>query len=86
MRATEVSVDDNRYLRFGKIPEDHWSYPAHVDKQKALKMMKQLKREGVPYGALESYHHMCRYQSGFFYKHELLKDVDWYWRVRHCEG
>ena len=29
----------------------------------------------------ESYHHMCRYFSGFFYHHPLLADVDYYWRI-----
>ncbi|KAI7111008.1 glycosyl transferase [Hortaea werneckii] len=24
---------------------------------------------------------MCRFYSGFFYKHELLQKYDWYWRV-----
>ncbi|KAG1078162.1 hypothetical protein G6F42_024396 [Rhizopus arrhizus] len=38
-------------------------------------------RNGVYFGGLESYHHMCRYYSGFFYKHPLLDEYDWYWRV-----
>ena len=33
---------------------------------------------------------MCRYNSGFFYKHPLLKDFDYYWRIEpdvdyYCE-
>jgi len=24
---------------------------------------------------------MCRFESGFFFKHELLKPYDYYWRV-----
>jgi alpha 1,2-mannosyltransferase len=24
---------------------------------------------------------MCRWNSGFFYKHPFLKHYDWYWRV-----
>jgi Glycolipid 2-alpha-mannosyltransferase len=38
-------------------------------------------RKGVLYGGRESYHHMCRYFSGFFQLHPLLADVDFYWRV-----
>ena len=38
-------------------------------------------RKGVLYGGRESYHHMCRYFSGFFQLHPLLADVDYYWRV-----
>jgi len=46
--------------------------------------------EGVIYGGLESYRHMCRFNSGFFYKQEALKRFDWYWRVEpgvqyHCD-
>lgn len=37
--------------------------------------------EGVIYGGLESYRHMCRFNSGFFYKQEVLARFDWYWRV-----
>ena len=29
----------------------------------------------------ESYHHMCRYFSGFFHHHPLLADFDYYWRI-----
>ena len=29
----------------------------------------------------ESYHHMCRYYSGFFHLHPLLKEFDYYWRM-----
>ncbi|CAL3963917.1 unnamed protein product [Diplocarpon coronariae] len=28
-----------------------------------------------------SYHHMCRWNSGLFYKHPFLRNYDWYWRV-----
>lgn len=24
---------------------------------------------------------MCRYQSGFFFRHPLTQDLDYYWRV-----
>ncbi len=35
----------------------------------------------IIYGSSESYRHMCRYQSGFFFRHELTLDLDYYWRV-----
>ncbi|CAO3588810.1 unnamed protein product [Absidia cylindrospora] len=35
----------------------------------------------VMFGGKESYHHMCRFQSGFFFDHPLLENYDWYWRV-----
>lgn len=36
---------------------------------------------GVGKGWMISYRHMCRWNSGFFYKHPRLKEFDWYWRV-----
>ncbi|OLL25879.1 Alpha-1,2 mannosyltransferase KTR1 [Neolecta irregularis DAH-3] len=36
---------------------------------------------GVGKGWMVSYHHMCRWNSGMFYKHPRLDTFDWYWRV-----
>lgn len=49
---------------------------------------------GVGKGWMVSYRHMCRWNSGFFYKHPRLRDFDWYWRVepdvrisdKYCRG
>lgn len=30
---------------------------------------------------IHSYRFMCRYQSGFFYRHPLLTEYDYYWRI-----
>jgi alpha 1,2-mannosyltransferase len=35
----------------------------------------------IIYGASESYRHMCRFQSGWFYRQEALQKYDYYWRV-----
>jgi alpha 1,2-mannosyltransferase len=37
--------------------------------------------KGIVYGGSESYRFMCRYFSGFFYRHPLLQPFDYYWRV-----
>ena len=36
---------------------------------------------GVGKGHMVSYRHMCRWNSGFFYKHPALVGYDYYWRV-----
>ncbi len=41
---------------------------------------------GVGKGWMISYRHMCRWNSGFFYKHPRLRDFDWYWRVEPDVG
>lgn len=68
-------------MKFGLVPQKHWSYPPWVDENLAQESRKKMDNEGVLYAGLESYHHMCRYQSGFFFDHPLLDEYDWYWRV-----
>ena len=33
------------------------------------------------YGGSLPYHHMCRFNSGFFFLHPLLEQYEYYWRV-----
>lgn len=66
---------------YGRVPEEHWLYPQAVDLEKAAEGRKKLADMGVIYGESESYRHMCRFQSGFFFHHPLLASYDWYWRV-----
>lgn len=30
-----------------------------------------------------SYRNMCRFNSGFFFKHPLMEQYQWYWRVEY---
>ncbi|KAJ2879475.1 alpha-1,2-mannosyltransferase ktr1 [Coemansia aciculifera] len=65
---------------FGLVPYDHWSMPLWVDRVRAKWAMAMMGSR-VPYGDSESYRKMCRYESGFFFRHPLLADFDYYWRV-----
>lgn len=67
--------------KFGKIPREQWSFPAHIDVDKAAQVRQQMKEADIIYGDSVSYRHMCRYQSGFFFRHPLLLEYEWYWRV-----
>lgn len=40
-----------------------------------------LKEQDVQYAEKISYHQMCRWNSGMFYKHPALQNYRWYWRV-----
>ncbi|KAL9044325.1 MAG: hypothetical protein Q9214_002527, partial [Letrouitia sp. 1 TL-2023] len=42
---------------------------------------KILMEQDIQYGNLVSYHQMCRWNSGLFYKHPALEHVRYYWRV-----
>lgn len=67
--------------KYGLVPKEHWSYPDHIDLKKAENARKKMGEEGILYGPSESYRFMCRYESGLFFRHPLLDDYDWYWRV-----
>ncbi|KAJ8613176.1 hypothetical protein MRB53_037042 [Persea americana] len=68
-------------VRFETIDPAHWGYPPWIDQEKARKHMLLDQMGGVPYGGNESYHHMCRYNSGFFFDHPALLEYSWYWRI-----
>lgn len=76
--------------KYGLIPKEHWSYPEWIDKDKAAESRKKMKAANIIYGDSESYRHMCRFESGFFWQNPLLDEYDWYWRVEpgiqiHCD-
>lgn len=66
---------------YGVIPEEHWSFPKWIDEDKARKVREDMAQRKIIYGDSISYRHMCRYESGFFFQHELMKKFEWYWRV-----
>ncbi|KAJ2238362.1 hypothetical protein H4R99_000284 [Coemansia sp. RSA 1722] len=66
---------------FGLIPTEHWSYPDFINQTRAAEARKDMAERKVIYGGNESYHHMCRYESGFFFRHPLMDKYKWYWRV-----
>ncbi|CAG8498017.1 17195_t:CDS:2, partial [Racocetra persica] len=65
---------------YGLIPEKHWSIPSHIDKDLVDQNLEKMKDE-ILYGGSLPYRHMCRFESGFFFQHELLDKYDYYWRV-----
>ncbi|WFD31767.1 hypothetical protein MSPP1_002806 [Malassezia sp. CBS 17886] len=76
--------------RFGLIPAEHWGYPDWIDQTHAAAQRQKMHKEGIIYGGSESYRHMCRFNSGFFFRHPLTQDLDYYWRVEpgirlHCD-
>lgn len=78
---TKVTAAVSGEVEFHLIPVEHWSYPESIDQEKAAEERKKMVDEGVIYGGLESYRHMCRFQSGFFWRQKAMEKFDWYWRV-----
>ncbi|KAJ2058386.1 hypothetical protein GGI08_003438 [Coemansia sp. S2] len=76
-----ISASTTSNVTFALIPREHWSVPEFIDDTRALAARQQMAANNVIYGGSLSYRHMCRFNSGFFYKHPLLLSKDWYWRV-----
>jgi alpha 1,2-mannosyltransferase len=77
----EVRKLSNSRMSFGTIPEEHWSYPSWIDIKLADRKRAEMKYNNVMYGGSLSYRHMCRFNSGFFFRNSLLDDYEYYWRV-----
>lgn len=63
------------------IPRDHWEIPNWINHDLMKESAAILKEQDIQYAEMTSYHQMCRWNSGFFYKHPALKNVQYYWRV-----
>ncbi|KAI9750359.1 MAG: hypothetical protein M1815_001847 [Lichina confinis] len=67
--------------RYEKIPKEDWAVPSWINDDLFHESAKILGENKVQYGDMMSYHQMCRWNSGYFYKHPALAEVRWYWRV-----
>ncbi|GMK56975.1 hypothetical protein CspeluHIS016_0308150 [Cutaneotrichosporon spelunceum] len=66
---------------YGQIDHDHWNQPKWIDEERAKAGREEMIRNQVIYGFSVPYRNMCRFNSGFFFRHKLLADYDYYWRV-----
>ncbi|KAJ7109391.1 glycosyltransferase family 15 protein [Mycena epipterygia] len=78
---TRVAGLTDSPVQFGLIPHDHWFQPDWIDETRAAASRADMIKNKVIYGGSVPYRNMCRYNSGFFYRHELLKPYKYYWRV-----
>ncbi|SAM00973.1 hypothetical protein [Absidia glauca] len=86
----EISSLTTAQVNFGKVDQQMWGYPSYINQTYAASQRADLAAQGVPYADSESYRHMCRFQSGFFFRHPLLDPYDYYWRIEpdvdyHCD-
>jgi alpha 1,2-mannosyltransferase len=66
---------------YGEIPVEHWSFPEWIDEKKAADVREDMRQRKIIYGDSVSYRHMCRYESGFFFRHPIMMNFEYYWRV-----
>ncbi|KAF9026459.1 alpha-1,2-mannosyltransferase [Hymenopellis radicata] len=85
-----VSVLTSAKMEFGVIPPEHWYQPDWIDEDRAAKARADMVKDGIIYAGSVAYRNMCRFNSGFFFKHPLLLPYRWYWRIEpdvhfHCD-
>lgn len=67
---------------YGVIPSSEWNdQPSWIDQEKAKSSREAMEAANVIYGGSLTYRKMCRYQSGFFWRHPLLDSYEYYWRI-----
>lgn len=66
---------------YGLIPKEDWQLPEWLGQEQFDAAREGMRRAGVLYGGKASYHFMCRFYSGFFHRHPLLQEFDYYWRM-----
>ena len=52
-------------VEFGKIDPSMWGYPDWVNADVAREGIRKQGDAAIMYGGMESYHHMCRFYSGY---------------------
>ncbi|PIL34635.1 hypothetical protein GSI_03414 [Ganoderma sinense ZZ0214-1] len=75
---------------YAQIPPHHWYQPDWIDEDKARAGRDKMVADNIIYGGSVSYRNMCRFNSGFFFRHPILQKYKWYWRVEpdvhfHCD-
>ncbi|KAI0086054.1 glycosyltransferase family 15 protein [Irpex rosettiformis] len=78
---TRISNVVSGQIIFEQIPRDHWYQPDSIDEEKAKAGREKMVQDNIIYGGVVSYRNMCRFNSGFFYRHPVLQQFRWYWRV-----
>lgn len=82
-RTSELT---NAKVRYELVPREHWDVPSWINDDLVQESQRMLKEANVAYADKKSYHQMCRWNSGMFYRHPALADMQYYWRVEpHVE-
>ncbi|KAF9052644.1 glycosyltransferase family 15 protein [Panaeolus papilionaceus] len=79
-----IQVVTSAPISFGLIPREHWQQPAWIDEERAAEARTHMMNQGIIYAGVVTiyllYRNMCRFNSGFFFQHELLQPYRYYWR------
>ena len=71
---SKITEYTNSKIEFGLIPKEYWNVPEWIDKKRLEKSLTKIKFS-------INYRQMCRFYSGFFFRHELTLKYDYYMRL-----
>ncbi|ODV87024.1 glycosyltransferase family 15 protein, partial [[Candida] arabinofermentans NRRL YB-2248] len=80
---TKVAQLASGQVKFGFIPQSKWDFPDETNENITYfnEGIEAQGDRGILYGSMPSYHKMCRFYSGYFFKHPMVRKLDYYWRV-----
>ncbi|CCH61067.1 hypothetical protein TBLA_0D05760 [Henningerozyma blattae CBS 6284] len=88
MEATTAMASGK--TQYGLIPSSDWDRPNWINETLFNIRLQLMEEKKVLYGGSKSYRNMCRFNSGYFFRQELLERYDYYFRVEpdvqyHCD-
>lgn len=78
---TTVQSHTTAKCEFGTVAPEKWNFSPDIDPDVFKESIESQGDRKIFYGNMESYHKMCRFYSGEFFKHPLVLRNEWYWRV-----
>lgn len=78
---SKTTAATNAKTSYHVIPKEHWEVPDFIHPQLMTASRSLLNDLGVQYSQSPNYYKMCRWFSGFFYKHPEMLKYRYYWRI-----
>ena len=69
-----ISAQTNSTVEFGLIADRYWSVPDWIDRKRLQRSLKHI-------GFSLNYRHMCRFMSGYFFRHRLTLKYDYFMHI-----
>lgn len=68
-------------MEFVTVPQELWVKPPFIDTAKEKKAVELLQKKNVAHAKETSYHNMCRFYLGNFFRVPALRQYKYYWRI-----
>lgn len=72
-----TSIMASGEIEFGQLGSEEWGMPEWISEEKFRENAKRMEEEEVLYGGSKTYRNMCRWFSGWFWRHPLMMKYDW---------